>query len=66
MSDVSYYTPEGFKKLKAELEHLENVERPRVTQDIADARDKGDLSENAEIIMHLKRSNRTWNSRLQS
>lgn len=48
MSDVSYYTPEGFQKLKAELEQLENVERPRVTQDIADARDKGDLSENAE------------------
>ncbi|MDT0553016.1 transcription elongation factor GreA [Urechidicola vernalis] len=48
MSDVSYYTPEGFQKLKEELEHLENVERPRVTQEIADARDKGDLSENAE------------------
>ena len=48
MSDVSYYTPEGFQKLKDELEHLENVERPRVTQEIADARDKGDLSENAE------------------
>jgi len=48
MSDVSYYTPEGFKKLKAELEHLENFERPRVSQEIGDARDKGDLSENAE------------------
>ena len=48
MSDVSYYTPEGFKKLKDELEFLESVERPRVTQEIADARDKGDLSENAE------------------
>ena len=48
MSDISYYTPEGFKKLKDELEHLENSERPRVTQEIADARDKGDLSENAE------------------
>jgi len=48
MSDISYYTPEGFKKLKKELAHLESVERPRVTQDIADARDKGDLSENAE------------------
>lgn len=48
MSEVSYYTPEGFQRLKEELEHLENVERPRVTQDIADARDKGDLSENAE------------------
>jgi transcription elongation factor GreA len=48
MSDVSYYTPDGLKKLKEELEHLEHLERPRVTQDIADARDKGDLSENAE------------------
>ena len=48
MSEVSYYTPEGFQRLKAELEQLESVERPRVTQDIADARDKGDLSENAE------------------
>ena len=48
MSDVSYYTPEGLKKLKDELLQLEPVERPRVTQEIADARDKGDLSENAE------------------
>ena len=48
MSDISYYTPEGLKKLKEELEHLEHVERPRVTQEISDARDKGDLSENAE------------------
>lgn len=48
MSEVSYYTPEGLKKLKDELHHLEQVERPRVTQEIADARDKGDLSENAE------------------
>jgi transcription elongation factor GreA len=48
MSDISYYTPEGFKNLKEELEQLESIERPRVTQEIADARDKGDLSENAE------------------
>lgn len=48
MSDISYYTPEGFKKLKEELEHLEVFERPRVSQEIGDARDKGDLSENAE------------------
>ena len=48
MSDVSYYTPEGLKKLKDELLQLEQIERPRVTQEIADARDKGDLSENAE------------------
>lgn len=48
MSEISYYTPEGLKKLKDELLQLEQVERPRVTQEIADARDKGDLSENAE------------------
>ena len=48
MSNVSYYTEEGLKKLKDELLHLEQVERPRVTQEISDARDKGDLSENAE------------------
>jgi len=48
MSNVSYYTPEWLKKLKDELLQLEQIERPRVTQEIADARDKGDLSENAE------------------
>ncbi|MDJ0646074.1 MAG: transcription elongation factor GreA [Flavobacteriaceae bacterium] len=48
MSKVSYYTAEGLKKLKEELEHLEHVERPRVSNAIAEARDKGDLSENAE------------------
>jgi transcription elongation factor GreA len=48
MSDISYYTAEGLKKLKDELVQLEQIERPRVTQEIADARDKGDLSENAE------------------
>ena len=48
MSNVSYYTEEGLKKLKDELLQLEQVERPRVTQEISDARDKGDLSENAE------------------
>ena len=48
MSEVEYYTEEGLKKLRSELEALEHVERPRVTKEIADARDKGDLSENAE------------------
>jgi len=48
MSKISYYSVEGMKKLKDELEHLEHVERPRVSNDIAEARDKGDLSENAE------------------
>ncbi len=48
MSEISYYTKEGLKKLKDELLQLEQEERPRVSQEIADARDKGDLSENAE------------------
>ena len=48
MSEVSYYTAEGLKKLRNELEFMEHTERPRVTLEIADARDKGDLSENAE------------------
>lgn len=48
MSEVSYYSADGLKKLRDELEQLEHVERPRVTKEIADARDKGDLSENAE------------------
>jgi transcription elongation factor GreA len=45
---ISYYTPEGYKKLKQELEQMKNIERPRISAQIAEARDKGDLSENAE------------------
>lgn len=48
MSKVSYYTPEGLKKLRDELKHLKDIERPRASQAIGEARDKGDLSENAE------------------
>ena len=48
MSNVSYYTAEGLKKLKEELDHLKSVMRPKASADIAEARDKGDLSENAE------------------
>lgn len=48
MSTVSYYTAEGLKKLRDELDHLKSVMRPKASQDIAEARDKGDLSENAE------------------
>ena len=48
MSTVSYYTPEGLKKLRDELDHLKSVMRPKASADIAEARDKGDLSENAE------------------
>ncbi|WP_313112846.1 transcription elongation factor GreA [Aequorivita sediminis] len=48
MSKVSYYTAEGLKKLRDEIDHLRDVERPRASNAIAEARDKGDLSENAE------------------
>ena len=48
MSKLSYYTVEGLRKLREELNHLKDVERPRASQAIAEARDKGDLSENAE------------------
>lgn len=48
MSKKSYYTPEGLKKLREELNQLRDVERPKASQAIAEARDKGDLSENAE------------------
>ncbi len=45
---ASYVTKDGLDKMKTELEHLETSERPKITQQIAEARDKGDLSENAE------------------
>jgi len=45
---VSYYSKEGLEKLKKELEQMKSVERPKISQQIAEARDKGDLSENAE------------------
>ncbi len=48
MAKVSYVTEQGLEKLKKELEQLETVERPTISQQIAEARDKGDLSENAE------------------
>ncbi len=48
MSDIVYLTEEGLKKLKDELERLINIERPAISKQIAEARDKGDLSENAE------------------
>jgi transcription elongation factor GreA len=48
MSEVIYVTVEGLQKLKEELDQLRNVERPMISRQIADARDKGDLSENAE------------------
>jgi len=48
VSKVSYYTEEGLKKLRDELNQLKDVERPKASQAIAEARDKGDLSENPE------------------
>ena len=48
MSDISYYTQEGLDRLKGEIKELESIERPKISQQIAEARDKGDLSENAE------------------
>jgi transcription elongation factor GreA len=48
MAQASYMTEEGLAKLKKELDHLVTVERPAISQQIAEARDKGDLSENAE------------------
>jgi len=48
MTNISYVTEQGLERLKKELEQLETVERPKISQQIAEARDKGDLSENAE------------------
>ena len=48
MSKINYYTPEGLQKLKDQLYELKTVQRPSISQQIGEARDKGDLSENAE------------------
>ncbi|MFM7472871.1 MAG: transcription elongation factor GreA [Crocinitomicaceae bacterium] len=48
MSQINYYTVEGLQKLKDELHELKTVQRPSISEQIAEARDKGDLSENAE------------------
>lgn len=48
MSSITYLTEEGLKKLQDELNHLKTVQRPFISKQIAEARDKGDLSENAE------------------
>jgi transcription elongation factor GreA len=48
MSQINYYTAEGLKKLKDELNDLKTVQRPSISEQIGEARDKGDLSENAE------------------
>jgi transcription elongation factor GreA len=48
MNQVKYFTKEGLEKLQGELERLKSVDRPAISQQIAEAREKGDLSENAE------------------
>ena len=48
MSKIEYFTEEGLKKLRDDLNYLKTVERPSIIRQIAEARDKGDLSENAE------------------
>ena len=48
MTEIKYYTQEGLQKMKDELNHLVTIERPGISKQIAEARDKGDLSENAE------------------
>jgi transcription elongation factor GreA len=48
MSKITYLTEEGLKKLQDDLVHLKTIERPNISKQIAEARDKGDLSENAE------------------
>jgi transcription elongation factor GreA len=48
MSSITYLTEEGLKKLQEDLNHLKTVQRPFISKQIAEARDKGDLSENAE------------------
>ncbi len=48
MSETKYFTEEGLKKLREQIEYLTTVERPKISQQISEARDKGDLSENAE------------------
>ena len=48
MSQITYYTEEGLKKLRDELHEMKTVMRPAISDQIAEARDKGDLSENAE------------------
>ena len=48
MSETKYFTEEGLKKLREQIKYLTTIERPKISQQISDARDKGDLSENAE------------------
>ena len=64
MSEIKYYSEEGLQKLKDELHHLIAVERPAASAAIAEARDKGDLSENAEYDAATKLQDLVANARL--
>jgi transcription elongation factor GreA len=48
MSDTNYLTADTFERLKAELQHMKGIDRPTASRAIAEAREKGDLKENAE------------------
>ena len=47
-TQTEYFTPEGYEKLKKELHHLKTVERPSISKQIAEAKDKGDLSDDTK------------------
>ena len=53
--EIIYLTAEGYKKLRDELDHMRSVERPAISAAIAEARDKGDLSENASTTLPARR-----------
>ena len=55
MANLSYVTEEGLKRLQQELDRLTKIERPKISQQIAEARDKGDLSENAHQVTNSVR-----------
>ena len=55
MSEVTYFTQEGLEKLKEEVAHLKAVERINISKQIAEARDKGDLSETPNTMPLKKR-----------
>ncbi len=60
MSDIQYFTQDGLDALKEELNQLKHVERPKIIQAIAEARDKGDLSENAEYDAAKEAQGHDW------
>ena len=65
MSQINYVTKETFGQMKAELQHMKGVERPAASRAIGEAREKGDLKENAEYSRATARMARSQHSRLQ-